>query len=122
MEEHRPHTVEKPWGEEVWFAETDRYVGKLLRIAAGQRLSVQFHQRKDETSYLLEGRLILSQGPSAEELTQREVGPGGIWRNEPGLVHTIEALEDAVVIEVSSPEVGDVVRLADRYGRADGAA
>lgn len=119
MAESRLTTVEKPWGEEVWFAETDRYAGKLLRIEAGQRLSVQFHEHKDETSYLLSGRLIVFQGPSADALASREVAAGAAWRNEPGQVHSIEAIEDSVVIEVSSPEVSDVVRLADRYGRAD---
>ena len=118
MAESRLTTVEKPWGEEIWFAETDRYAGKLLRIDAGQRLSIQFHERKDETSYLLSGRLLVFQGPSADALDSREVGAGAAWRNEPGQVHSIEAIEDSVVIEVSSPEVGDVVRLEDRYGRA----
>lgn len=119
MAESRLTTVEKPWGEEIWFAETDRYAGKLLRIDAGQRLSIQFHERKDETSYLLSGRLLVFQGPSADALDSREVDAGAAWRNEPGQVHSIEAIEDSVVIEVSSPEVGDVVRLEDRYGRAD---
>jgi quercetin dioxygenase-like cupin family protein len=111
-------TVPKPWGEEVWFAATDRYAGKLLRIDAGQRLSIQFHESKDETSYLLSGRMLVLQGPSVEEVASREIGPGEVWRNEPGIVHSIEAIEDSVVIEVSTPEVDDVVRLADRYGRA----
>jgi mannose-6-phosphate isomerase len=119
VEESRLKTVEKPWGEEIWFAETERYAGKLLRIDAGQQLSVQYHERKDETSYLLSGRLRLLQGPSADALAGREVVAGAAWRNEPGQVHSIEAIEDSVVIEVSSPEVGDVVRLADRYGRAE---
>lgn len=119
MKESRLTTVAKPWGEEIWFAETARYAGKLLRIEAGQRLSVQFHERKDETSYLLSGRLLVLQGQSADALVSREVRAGAVWRNEPGLVHSIEAIEDSVVIEVSSPEVGDVVRLADRYGRAE---
>jgi quercetin dioxygenase-like cupin family protein len=120
VEKSRLKRVEKPWGEEIWFAETDRYAGKLLRIDAGQQLSVQYHERKDETSYLLSGRLRLLQGPSADALAGREVAAGAAWRNEPGQVHSIEAIEDSVVIEVSSPEVGDVVRLADRYGRAGG--
>ena len=70
------------------------------------------HREKDETSYLLSGRALLSRGPSAEELTTEEIGPGFTWRVEPGTVHTIEALEDSVVIEVSTPELDDVVRLA----------
>jgi mannose-6-phosphate isomerase-like protein (cupin superfamily) len=109
--------VEKPWGHEIWWAQTDRYAGKLLIVKAGERLSVQMHREKDETSYLLSGRLLLVQGPSAEELSEREIGPGTSWRNEPGVVHTIEALEDATVLEVSTPQLDDVVRLSDRYGR-----
>jgi quercetin dioxygenase-like cupin family protein len=109
--------VEKPWGHEVWWAQTPHYAGKLLIVNAGQRLSVQMHREKDETSYLLSGRLLLLQGPSAEELSERTIGPGTSWRNEPGVVHTIEALEDATVLEVSTPQVDDVVRLSDRYGR-----
>jgi mannose-6-phosphate isomerase-like protein (cupin superfamily) len=109
--------VEKPWGHEIWWAQTDRYAGKLLIVKAGERLSVQLHREKDETSYLLSGRLLLVQGPSAEELSEREIGPGTSWRNEPGVVHTIEALEDATVLEVSTPQLDDVVRLSDRYGR-----
>jgi mannose-6-phosphate isomerase len=112
-----PRRVEKPWGHELWFAHTDRYAGKLLHVNAGHRLSVQYHERKDETSYLLSGRLLLSQGEAADRLMQIEVGKGAVWRNEAGVVHTIEAIEDSVVLEVSTPELEDVVRLADRYGR-----
>lgn len=109
--------VEKPWGHEIWWAQTDSYAGKLLIVKAGQRLSLQVHEEKDETSYLLSGRLLLVQGPSEDELTERTLEPGCSWRNEPGLIHTIEALEDATVVEVSTPELDDVVRLSDRYGR-----
>lgn len=116
--EELPRRVEKPWGHELWFAQTEHYAGKLLHVRAGQRLSVQFHEEKDETSYLLSGRLRLSQGPNAELLVATELEPGAAWRNQPGQVHTIEALEDAVVVEVSTPELDDVVRLADDYGRA----
>jgi mannose-6-phosphate isomerase len=110
--------VEKPWGHEIWWAHTDQYAGKLLVVNAGQALSVQFHHKKDETSYLLSGRLRLTQGVSAEELAEREIEPGEAWRNEPGTVHSIEALEDSVVLEVSTPHLDDVVRLQDRYGRS----
>jgi mannose-6-phosphate isomerase len=114
-----PHRADKPWGHEIWWARTPAYVGKLLHVDAGHRHSVQMHREKDETSYLLSGRMLLTRGPSADELHTEEIGPGFIWRNEPGVVHTIEALEDSVVIEVSTPEVDDVVRLEDRYGRKD---
>lgn len=120
--EDLPRRVDKPWGHELWFALTDRYAGKLLHVKAGQRLSVQYHERKDETSYLLSGRLLLHRGPSADELMATELTAGAVWHNEPRQVHTIEALEDAVVVEVSTPELDDVVRLTDDYGRAGTAA
>jgi mannose-6-phosphate isomerase-like protein (cupin superfamily) len=113
-----PRHVPKPWGHELWFAHTDRYAGKLLHVTAGHRLSLQYHERKDETSYLASGRMWLVQGATEDTISQREIGPGEAWRNEPGLIHTIEAIEDSVVFEVSTPELDDVVRLVDRYGRA----
>jgi mannose-6-phosphate isomerase-like protein (cupin superfamily) len=112
-----PRRVAKPWGYELWYALTDRYAGKILHVEAGHRLSLQFHERKDESSYLLSGRLKLIKGASADDLTELEIGPGHTWRNVPGEIHTIEALEDADVLEVSTPELDDVVRLSDRYGR-----
>lgn len=112
-----PVEVDKPWGHEIWFAHTERYAGKIIVVEAGQRLSLQYHEAKDETSYLVSGRLRLWQGDSADDLTEREIGPGDAWRNETGTVHTIEAIETATVFEVSTPELDDVVRLEDRYGR-----
>jgi mannose-6-phosphate isomerase len=114
-----PQRVEKPWGYEIWWAQTDDYVGKILHVEAGHRLSLQMHREKDETSYLLSGRLLLTRGPSAEELSSEEIGPGFAWQVEPGTVHTIEALEDSDVLEASTPQVDDVVRLQDRYGREE---
>ncbi len=121
MTESLPREVSKPWGSELWYAQTDRYAGKILRVNAGERLSVQYHVAKDETSYLLSGRAKISQGASQDQLEEREIGPGDVWRNEPNVVHTIEAIEDSVVLEVSTPELDDVVRLNDRYGRVDNA-
>jgi mannose-6-phosphate isomerase-like protein (cupin superfamily) len=112
-----PRRVDKPWGYEIWWALTDIYCGKILHVDAGQRLSLQYHEEKDETSYLQSGRLRLTRGPSADELETTEVGPGTSWRNRPGDVHTIEAIEDSDVLEVSTPQVDDVVRLQDAYGR-----
>jgi mannose-6-phosphate isomerase len=119
VEDRQPRRIDKPWGHELWWAETDAYAGKLLHVDAGQRLSLQFHRLKDETSYVLSGRLLLVRGASADDLREEEIGPGFSWRVEPGMVHTIEAIEDSVVIEVSTPHLDDVVRLEDRYGRAD---
>jgi quercetin dioxygenase-like cupin family protein len=113
-----PIRVEKPWGYELWYAWTDRYVGKILHLRRGGRLSLQYHREKDESSYLLRGRLLLTRGESLDRLTVTEIREGAVWRNRPGDIHTIEALDDADVLEVSTPEVEDVVRLRDAYGRA----
>jgi mannose-6-phosphate isomerase len=112
-----PYKVDKPWGHELWWALTDAYAGKILHLERGHKLSVQFHERKDESGYLLSGRLLLTKGPSESELTTVELEPGAVWRNVPGEVHTLEAIEDSDVLEVSTPEVDDVVRLSDSYGR-----
>jgi mannose-6-phosphate isomerase len=112
-----PTRIEKPWGHELWWALTDAYAGKILHIDAGHKLSLQFHEQKDESAYLMSGRLLLTKGPSEDELTTVELGPGDAWRNVPGEVHTIEAVEDSEVLEVSTPELDDVVRLTDIYGR-----
>jgi mannose-6-phosphate isomerase len=113
-----PRRIAKPWGYELWYALTERYAGKILHVERGHRLSLQFHERKDESCYLLTGRLLLVQGPSAEQLDERVLETGAVWRNEPGDVHTIEALEDSDVLEVSTPDLDDVIRLTDNYGRA----
>jgi mannose-6-phosphate isomerase len=112
-----PRRVDKPWGHEIWYAHTDRYAGKIIVVETGQRLSLQYHEIKDETSYLISGRLRLWQGDEADSLVERELEPGEAWRNHTGLVHMIEAIETATVLEVSTPELDDVVRLDDRYGR-----
>jgi mannose-6-phosphate isomerase len=118
MDSDLPREVAKPWGSELWYAHTDRYAGKILRVDAGHKLSVQYHLEKDETSYLLSGRLLLEQGQTPETMQCRELHPGVAWRNAPMVVHTIEALEDSVILEVSTPELHDVVRVEDRYGRS----
>ena len=112
-----PRKVEKPWGYELWWALTEAYAGKILHIEAGHRLSLQFHESKDESAYLLAGRLRLTKGPDEASLTSVELRAGDAWRNVPGEVHTLEALEDCEVLDVSTPELGDVVRLSDSYGR-----
>ncbi len=114
-----PRRVEKPWGHEVWWAHTGSYAGKILVVEAGHALSLQLHREKDESSYLFSGRLRLIAGSSENQLEERILEPGQSWRNEPGTIHSIEALEDSVVFEVSTPQLDDVVRLSDRYGRAD---
>lgn len=115
--EDLPVTVKKPWGYEIWYAWTDQYVGKIIHVDAGHRLSLQYHVQKDETSYLLRGRMLLTKGADPDHLSVVEIGPGHQWRNRPGEIHTIEAIEDADVLEVSTPHLDDVVRLQDSYGR-----
>ena len=112
-----PIRVEKPWGHEIWYAWTDQYVGKMIHVNAGFKLSLQFHRQKDESSYLLSGKLLLSRGETTDGLKVDEIGPGYAWRNQPGEIHTIEAMEDSVVLEVSTPHLDDVVRISDLYGR-----
>lgn len=118
MTSNEPKQIEKPWGHEVWWAHTDLYAGKLLIVDAGHALSLQYHREKDEASYLLSSKLRLLQGKTKDLLEEHEVEPGQTWRNEAGIVHSIEALEDSVVLEVSTPHLDDVVRLQDRYGRS----
>jgi mannose-6-phosphate isomerase len=109
--------VEKPWGYELWWATTDRYVGKLIHVDKGHALSLQYHNHKDETIYVHSGR-ILFELQEGDTLTKRELGPGEAVHVSPPTVHRMTALEDSDVFEVSTPETDDVVRLEDRYGRA----
>jgi mannose-6-phosphate isomerase len=120
MQGSEQQRVDKPWGHEIWWAQTPNYAGKILVVKAGEALSLQLHRQKDESSYLFSGRLRLTSGPTEDQLEERVLGPGESWRVEPGTIHSIEALEDSVVFEVSTPQLDDVVRLNDRYGRADG--
>ena len=117
IEEILPQRVEKPWGYEIWWAATDKYVGKVLHVNKGHRLSLQYHEVKDESCYVLSGRLILVQGDSEDSLTERTISVGDVWHNGPGVIHTIEALEDSDVLEASTPHLDDVVRIRDDYGR-----
>ena len=108
--------VPKPWGHETIWGHTDRYVGKILHIRAGQALSVQYHERKDETVYLLAGHLMYWVQQDGE-LRDMQLKVGDAFRITPGTVHQMEAVTDCDVLEVSTPELDDVVRLNDRYGR-----
>jgi mannose-6-phosphate isomerase len=112
-----PRRVEKPWGYEVIWAETDRYVGKILHVQAGQALSLQYHERKDETIYLLSGRMRFWAGPSVEALREVPLEAGQSFRIPTGTVHRMEAVTDVDILEASTPDLDDVVRLEDRYGR-----
>jgi mannose-6-phosphate isomerase-like protein (cupin superfamily) len=113
-----PRRVEKPWGWELIWALTDGYCGKLLFVRAGEALSLQYHERKDESWYVQEGRAELEL--SAVDATERElveITAGDCFHFSPLTVHRVRALEDTLVIEVSTPDLDDVVRLEDAYGR-----
>jgi mannose-6-phosphate isomerase-like protein (cupin superfamily) len=108
--------VSKPWGHETIWALTDRYCGKVLHIKAGHALSVQYHNKKDETVYLLSGEIIY-RVKDGEELKDVKLKVGEAYRITPGTVHQMEAVTDCDVLEASTPDLDDVVRLSDRYGR-----
>lgn len=108
--------VDKPWGYEIVWAETDRYVGKILHIAAGQRLSRQYHLKKDETFLVESGEMDLEVGDGAERQTLR-MRRHDSFHCKPNTIHRMIAVTDVDVIEVSTPELDDVVRLEDAYGR-----
>ena len=109
--------VEKPWGYELHWAKTGRYVGKIIHVNAGHALSLQYHNLKDETIYLHSGRLLfeIQEGGA---MVAREMRPGEAVHVTPKTTHRMTALEDSDILEVSTPELDDVVRLEDRYGRA----
>ena len=109
--------VPKPWGRELIWAHTDRYVGKVLVIEAGKRLSLQRHEIKDEAIYVLSGRLRLYLEDDDGVVQTEELGPGDHRRVATGRIHRYEALERVELMEVSTPELDDVVRLEDDYGR-----
>jgi mannose-6-phosphate isomerase-like protein (cupin superfamily) len=112
-----PRKVEKPWGWELVWAEADDYVGKLLFIRAGESLSLQYHEVKDESWLVQEGRARLELGEVGGELETVEIGAGDAFHFHPRTVHRLTAVEDTLVIEVSTNQLADVVRLEDRYGR-----
>ncbi len=108
--------VDKPWGHEIIWAETAKYVGKLLHIKAGQKLSRQYHEVKEETLFVQNGTMILEVGP-ADAIETRRMGPGDVFHVLPGTIHRMIGESDVDVMEVSTPELHDVVRLEDVYGR-----
>ena len=110
--------AEKPWGHELIWAETDRYVGKILFVKAGESLSLQFHRVKEESWLVQSGRARLELGSAGNALIDEEIiAAGATFHFPPGTVHRVTALEDTTIVEVSTPELDDVVRLEDRYGR-----
>jgi mannose-6-phosphate isomerase len=112
-----PRKVDKPWGWELVWAEAEDYVGKLLFVRAGESLSLQYHEVKDESWLVQEGRAKLELGEVNGELETIEIAPGDAFRFRPHTVHRVTAVEDTLVLEVSTNHLTDVVRLEDRYGR-----
>jgi len=112
--------TDKPWGHELLWALSDAYCGKILFVEAGHSLSLQFHKQKDESWYVQSGRAKLELGEAGEAALKEEViVPGNAFRYRPGTVHRITAIEDTTILEVSTPHLDDIVRLEDRYGRAE---
>jgi mannose-6-phosphate isomerase len=111
--------VDKPWGYEKIWAHTDRYVGKILHIERGHALSLQYHVKKEETILLQSGRMQLEHYLEGESPKVQELTPGSVFHITPGMRHRMIAVEDCDVLEVSTPELDDVIRLEDRYVRAE---
>ena len=110
--------VDKPWGHEEWFALVDgKFCGKAIHVRQGHALSLQYHERKEETIAVQSGRLLVEVGPHESALEQFELEPGEAIHLTPGTRHRVTALVDTVLLEASTTEVTDVVRLEDRYGR-----
>lgn len=113
-----PDRVEKPWGYELIWAHTPEYVGKILHINAGEILSLQYHETKDETIFVLSGEMKFWAGPSPEALEEVSLRAGEAFRVVPGTLHRMEGITDCDLLEASTSFLDDVVRIEDRYGRA----
>ena len=121
IQRFEPRRTDKPWGHEILLAHTQYYVGKILHVHAGQALSLQYHELKDETIYLHSGEALLHFRDQAAGSGCRKMSPGSSFHIPPGAVHRLEAVTDCDFFEVSTPQLEDVVRLDDRYGRTDAA-
>ena len=117
MEDKLPRRTEKPWGFELLFALTQKYAGKVIFVKAGHRLSLQYHREKDETMYIYEGKALIEIEDSNSQLVQTEAKPGDSFKIPPLTKHRVKAIEDTTLFEVSTPELEDVERLDDDYGR-----
>ena len=112
-----PRRIDKPWGYELIWAETDEYVGKILHVLAGEALSLQYHKVKDETFFLLEGQLLLQVGLSIDDIIEYRMLEGQSFHMRSQTIHRMIAETDCDILEVSTPHLDDIVRLEDRYGR-----
>ena len=108
----------KPWGREIWFAHTDKYAGKILEVKKGHRYSLQYHEVKEETQFVVKGKVKFTFGQDKENLQDKILEEGDKIDVKPYTIHRLEALEDTVIFEVSSPELDDVVKIEDDYGRS----
>jgi mannose-6-phosphate isomerase-like protein (cupin superfamily) len=116
----KPHKTAiklKPWGREIWFAYTDKYAGKILEVKKGHRYSLQYHEKKQETQYILEGKVKFTYGKDLKHLKTIKMKEGDKIDILPGEIHRLEALENSKIIEVSTPHLMDIVKLSDDYGR-----
>jgi len=117
MDDKLPRKTEKPWGYEVLFAHTLKYAGKVIFVEKGHRLSLQYHEKKDETLYIYEGKALLDIEEGGR-IVSKEVGTGESIAVPPFTKHRLKAIEDTTFLEASTPELEDVVRVEDDYGRA----
>ena len=109
--------VDKPWGYEEWIFVGENYAFKKLFMLEGHACSLQFHEKKHETVYVVTGELNFEVGATAEDLVTHRLGAGDFWVIEPGVVHRMTAVKDSLYLEASTPQLDDVVRIADIYGR-----
>jgi len=116
--ENKTVKIPKPWGYEIWFADQKEYAGKILHIKKGHRYSLQYHERKKETQFLLNGQIKFSLGENADNLKEIILNPGDKLDILPGTIHRAEAIEDSDILEVSTSDLNDVVKLEDDYGRS----
>ena len=108
----------KPWGKEIWWADTLKYAGKILEVKKGERLSLQYHRFKEETQYLFSGKVKMVYGKDAKKLRSKIIKPGAVFHIPPGLIHRVEGIAaKSIIFEVSTPHLNDVVKLQDDYGR-----
>lgn len=110
--------VQKPWGKEVWFADQPEYAGKILHIKKGHRYSLQYHEHKKETQYILKGTCKFTVGTSENNLEELILNPGEKLDILPGTIHRAEGITDVEILEVSTSDLDDVIKLSDDYGRS----
>lgn len=115
----KPKIKLKPWGREIWFAVTKKYAGKILEVKKGARLSLQFHEKKEETQFLFSGKVRLTFGSNSKKLRTKVLNAGDVFHIPPKMIHRIEGLASlSKIFEVSTPELTDVVKIEDDYGRS----